>query len=192
MLSRKTHCKRGHERTPENLLTDGHCKICRALPERKAWQKTYDARPERMAARRVYIYAYRTTPAGRAYTKAQSADPKVKARLRAYNLSLEGKMGKRRWNYHFTPANELRFQMITNCDFCGLPFNGETRNIDHDHACCPTGGRSCGKCLRGFVHRFCNLYWIPSLEEFERRGGGTDPRLADYRARFPRRNNVKI
>ena len=25
---RKTHCKRGHERTPENVRANGHCKPC--------------------------------------------------------------------------------------------------------------------------------------------------------------------
>ncbi len=28
--------------------------------------------------------------------------------------------------------------------------------VDHDRACCP-GGKSCGKCVRGLIHRNCNL-----------------------------------
>ena len=28
--------------------------------------------------------------------------------------------------------------------------------VDHDRACCP-GPKSCGKCVRGLIHRRCNL-----------------------------------
>lgn len=29
--------------------------------------------------------------------------------------------------------------------------------VDHDHACCPESGRSCGKCIRGILCSRCNL-----------------------------------
>jgi hypothetical protein len=28
--------------------------------------------------------------------------------------------------------------------------------VDHDHACCPEAGRSCGKCIRGLLCSTCN------------------------------------
>jgi hypothetical protein len=28
--------------------------------------------------------------------------------------------------------------------------------VDHDHSCCPTGQRSCGRCFRGFICNECN------------------------------------
>ena len=34
MTKNKTHCKRGHPRLPENLHTDGACKICRNEQQR--------------------------------------------------------------------------------------------------------------------------------------------------------------
>jgi hypothetical protein len=36
-MAKKTHCKRGHPRTPENLRS-GHCKICRILTV-KSWRR---------------------------------------------------------------------------------------------------------------------------------------------------------
>ena len=47
------------------------------------------------------------------------------------------------------------------CAACCEPMLGEGREpssvcVDHDRSCCP-GGKSCGKCVRGLIHRNCNL-----------------------------------
>lgn len=36
------------------------------------------------------------------------------------------------------------------------PADGQPLHVDHDHACCPQAGRSCGKCIRGLLCRSCN------------------------------------
>jgi hypothetical protein len=42
------------------------------------------------------------------------------------------------------------------CPCCGVGFKpGDATAIDHDHACCP-GETSCGRCIRGILHRKCN------------------------------------
>jgi Recombination endonuclease VII len=41
------------------------------------------------------------------------------------------------------------------CAICGQP-PGRTRlSVDHDHRCC-SGPGSCGKCVRGLLHEYCN------------------------------------
>jgi len=44
------------------------------------------------------------------------------------------------------------------CSGCGDPLPEEWSgiNVDHDHNCCP-GKKSCGKCIRGLLHNWCNV-----------------------------------
>ena len=59
--------------------------------------------------------------------------------------------------YNLSPE---RYQELyeAGCWLCGEPFQQEKLRppIDHDHRCCP-GIKSCGKCVRGIAHHFCNL-----------------------------------
>jgi hypothetical protein len=87
--------------------------------------------------------------------------------------------------HSFTLEDEIRFNAITICDWCGHSLQGETPHIDHDHRCCNNAEKHCAKCTRGFVHPQCNTWAINYFEWQERVFGITDPRLADYRHRFP-------
>lgn len=37
------------------------------------------------------------------------------------------------------------------------PIAGKQLHIDHDHRCCPQGGRSCARCRRGLLCAECNM-----------------------------------
>ena len=41
------------------------------------------------------------------------------------------------------------------CAICGRKYPEFILSQDHDHRCCP-GKKSCGKCVRGMLCRFCN------------------------------------
>lgn len=41
------------------------------------------------------------------------------------------------------------------CAICHQPPGSVPLCVDHDHSCC-SGGRSCGKCVRGLICRDCN------------------------------------
>lgn len=51
------------------------------------------------------------------------------------------------------------------CACCGTDKPGSKGwCIDHDHACCPESGRSCGSCIRGILCSRCNLV-LGSVED---------------------------
>jgi hypothetical protein len=67
-----------------------------------------------------------------------------KARLRSYGL---------------TPAGyrAMLEAQAGGCAICGRQCaSGRMLAVDHDHACCPDPGKSCGRCLRGLLCGSCN------------------------------------
>jgi hypothetical protein len=65
---------------------------------------------------------------------------------------------KREYNVDFDALWEAQGGL---CASCHRPMVRKGREsdsvcVDHDRSCCP-GSRSCGKCVRGLVHRNCNL-----------------------------------
>lgn len=73
---------------------------------------------------------------------------KRKAKIWANNL---------KWMYGLTKGEYD--QKLANqkgaCDLCKKPLGDGPICVDHDHRCCP-GIRTCGKCVRGLIHKKCN------------------------------------
>lgn len=65
-----------------------------------------------------------------------------------------------RYSYSLTPDqyNTLLERQGGRCPICrtDTPGGKGTWHIDHDHACCPKKGRSCGKCVRNLLCNSCN------------------------------------
>lgn len=49
--------------------------------------------------------------------------------------------------------DQMYLNQENKCAACGDYY--EVLHVDHDHACCPTGG-SCGRCVRGLLCKYCN------------------------------------
>lgn len=70
------------------------------------------------------------------------------------------------------------------CAICKTADTG-TRNrwaIDHDHSCCPSGSRSCGKCIRGILCLGCNTA-LGIMKDDTGRLGAAIAYLEDWHAR---------
>lgn len=68
-----------------------------------------------------------------------------KSRLAAYGLTLER-------------YDQLLADQGNACAMCREPFKeGQRIVVDHDHSCCDTKLRSCGKCVRGLLCHPCNI-----------------------------------
>lgn len=65
------------------------------------------------------------------------------------------------------------------CAACRAPAGDKPLHVDHDHACCPSAGKSCGKCVRALLCGPCNKALGFALEDAQRLRA-----LADYAERW--------
>jgi hypothetical protein len=139
----KTHCKHGHEYTPENTYLqnrkDGYIgRACRACMDisNKRWK---DSNPEKKAEVQR-----------KANQKWVAKNPEYFKRNDLQSL----------WGITLEQFNEKLAAQDGKCEICKCELI--KANIDHDHSCCPTSSgkrvnrKTCGKCMRGLLCDGCN------------------------------------
>lgn len=95
---------------------------------------------------------------------------------------------QRFWRYGITAEqfDELLEKQGGACALCGRtePDHKFGWQLDHDHNCCPTKARSCGKCVRGILCFRCNNTVLPIVE------GPLLGRATDYLAAHNRKEVI--
>ena len=141
-----------------------------AHPEwrKKYWKEYYAKNRDKFRARRKELYEA-NKPKHKAYQKAfRDRLPKELRYARSRKNTL--------WtNFRRTPEwfVETLAAQGGHCFLCPATPDDQKQKrkfaIDHDHSCCPTNGKSCGKCVRAIVCHTCNLR-VGYLEVFLREG----------------------
>jgi hypothetical protein len=125
------------KQTFDGLL--GHCKVCNdALSS--AGHRRRMADPE---------YAARRRQSRVNWWAAAKADGRSRGLAKQYHLK----------RYQLTPDGFIAMLAAQRhrCAICECLLTGaRDTHVDHDHACCPDEGRSCGKCVRGLLCTDCN------------------------------------
>jgi len=149
----KTECKHGHTLTAENTYTDPNgkreCRACKIIRDRE-WLK---ANPEKHTATSRAWKKANPEKCRKYVRKWQTANP---AKHRA---AVRTSMLKRRYNLSKDAYGIMLAAQGGRC-ICGQVFGSERSTlacVDHDHTCCPTPGKSCGKCVRGLLCQRCNM-----------------------------------
>ncbi|MGW8884645.1 endonuclease domain-containing protein [Streptomyces sp. NPDC055749] len=85
-------------------------------------------------------------------------------------------------------VRELRESRVHRCDIRKGQWQEEDKafHIDHDRACCPSRGPSCGKCVRGYLCHLCNTQGL-SWYELVGRSVATVPVFEYYLRRYEHR-----
>lgn len=144
---RLTHCKRGHERTPENLI-GRTCKKCHAMGARK--RRTHCNMGHQRTPDNLYPNG---TCKQCAITRASRWNKEnVNERIRIQRKNL--------WKTRYKMTEEEYAALLQKqngvCAICKRPPLPESLFVvDHDHGCC-SSTETCGKCVRGLIHQRCN------------------------------------
>lgn len=121
-------CAQGH--TAERLVCNMHCVSCHAQSVKRN-KRTEKYKSQRRASRK------------RSYSEKRAA-------IRAQHT---------RWAYGLAPG-QFEEMMLAQKGLCAIckkaPQGVRGLHVDHDHSCCSTNARSCGKCVRALLCDKCN------------------------------------
>jgi len=139
------------------------CKPCRVLATR-AWQadnmkshlrncRNYHERNKEDRNAKAKIARQSNLERYKEYDRKSRAKRQVK--IKAYMQSYHKKRRILDYGLTFEQYDAMLIAQSNQCAVCETPFS-DVPHIDHDHACCPAGGKACGRCVRGLTCGDCN------------------------------------
>ena len=84
---------------------------------------------------------------------------RLKERLKKsgeWSLRIKTNNLRRRFGLTLERFNELLRLQNYKCAACDEALNDQLVHVDHDHLCCPSRYKTCGKCIRGLLCSRCN------------------------------------
>jgi hypothetical protein len=145
-------CRCFRNKTKENTMRTGICLYCG-----KEFEVPLGVRYQKHCSRKCCAMFYR-----------KNHSELCTARRKKYDKSrvTSGEYDEKRLRHMFHKTSEWYNTTLESqgneCAICGSTLAGgrSPRNrfhIDHDPACCPKAGKSCGRCVRGLLCATCNL-----------------------------------
>jgi hypothetical protein len=152
---KKKHCKRGHERTPNNVSSSGGCKECQKITSSNWWAENPEKAKEFSRKRNEALRGKRKPNSE--YMKKYYAEHKEEQLLAskeryANDSELRAKVAKRSRraalkHLGWTPESveETKKKQNNCCALCNKPFE-TTPHADHDHETKTPRELLCGTC----------------------------------------------
>lgn len=147
-------CPNWHPYSEENTYIDKngykHCRTCardrmRAIRALNPGQGQGSYNKKKIQCPKGHYYTPENTyinPQGRRACKICARANAFVQKIKRYGITSE------QWR-------DLLIQQNYSCYICKKKFEGDI-DIDHDHSCCKTPSRTCGKCVRGLLCGECN------------------------------------
>jgi len=151
-------CKRGHNKDVVGRTKTGACIECGKITakERKIKNPLY---------RKIYKEKNKT------HIEAQNKEYREKNKDKIFDREL-----RRKYGIGLIEYNKLMELQQSKCLICKRHQSKFKKKfaVDHDHSCCPTSGKSCGKCIRGLLCTDCNILLGNARENIETLQGAID------------------
>lgn len=150
----KTHCPSGHEYSEENTYTDKngykHCRTC----ARERMRDNRSDGPGRGNKNKAKTHC----PYGHEYTKENTyINPQGRRTCKICATKNNKAQVIKKYGISVREFEILLKQQNNHCAICLKEFKSDKdRHIDHDHRCCSSPDRTCGKCVRGILCGECN------------------------------------
>ncbi len=134
-----------------------YCATCLEVATKRSYDRNLQRLRDWSAANADLARAARRRNSRKPENKAKAAESRRRARISDPRTA----WSKTLWDRFKITADDYDDMLASQgggCALCGKPQGANQRrlHVDHDHRCCPTIGKCCGRCIRGILCQGCN------------------------------------